>query len=109
MTRKTSGIVRPAASRPPPNSADTIISTALRMLPAAMTRAVYKGFRWRPDGPVMAYFRREVVPDYHDGGFDGDQEMLVLIYGSIGSDMAQSFNERLHRPAQDYARQHRLD
>ena len=70
---------------------------------------VRKGFRWRPDGPVMRYFRSEVVPDYYGGGFDRDEELLVLVHGSISRDMAQSFNERLRRLAQDYARQHRLD
>ena len=38
---------------------------------------VDKLFRWRPDGPVMDYFRREVVPDYYAGGFDGEAELLV--------------------------------
>jgi transcriptional regulator with XRE-family HTH domain len=31
---------------------------------------VAKGFRWRPNGPVMQYFRAEVVQDYYAGGFD---------------------------------------
>ena len=70
---------------------------------------VTKGFRWRADGPVMAYFRDVVVPDYFGGGFDGDEEALLLVHGSIGRDMARSFNDRLLRLAQDYARQHRQD
>ena len=70
---------------------------------------VTKGFRWRPDGPVMRYFRTDVMPDYYGGGFDGQEELLVLVHGSIGRDMAHSFNERLQRLAQDYARQHRQD
>jgi len=33
---------------------------------------VAKTFRWRPHGPVMQFFRAEVVPDYFRGGFDGE-------------------------------------
>ena len=70
---------------------------------------VAKGFRWHPDGPVMDYFREQVLDDYFAGGFDGDQEVLLLVHGSMGREMAASFNERLQLIAQDYARQHRQD
>ena len=70
---------------------------------------VTKGHRWRPGGPVMAYFRDRVIAEYFDGDFEGDEEVLLLVHGSIGRDMAASFNDRLRRLAQDYARQHHLD
>jgi transcriptional regulator with XRE-family HTH domain len=66
-------------------------------------------FRWRPDGPVMRYFREHVVPDYYAGGFDGDGELLLLVHGQIGRSLAQQFNERLARVAQDFAQQHLAD
>ena len=70
---------------------------------------VAKTFRWRPDGPVMAYFRQHVVPDYYGGGFAGEGELLLLVHGQIGRGLAQQFNERLSRVAQDFAQQHRAD
>jgi hypothetical protein len=70
---------------------------------------VAKGFRWRPDGPVMRYFREEVVPDYFDGGFDGEGELLLLVHGQVGQAHAALFNERLTRLAQDFAQQHLAD
>lgn len=70
---------------------------------------VDKTFRWRPDGPLMRYFREHVVADYFDGGFDGDGEMLMLVHGQIGQSLASAFNERLARVAQDFARQHLAD
>lgn len=70
---------------------------------------VAKTFRWRPHGPVMAYFRRHVVADYFDGGFDGEGEMLMLVHGQIGRSLAALFNERLARVAQDFAQQHLAD
>ena len=40
---------------------------------------VAKTFR-EPDGPVMAYFRQHVVPDYFGGGFAGEGELLLLVH-----------------------------
>jgi Cro/C1-type HTH DNA-binding domain len=54
---------------------------------------VAKTFRWRPDGPVMRYFR----------------ELLMLVHGQIGRSLALAFNERLARVAQDFAQQHLAD
>jgi len=70
---------------------------------------VAKTFRWRPDGPVMHYFRQNVVGDYFSGGFDGEGEMLMLVHGQIGRSLATLFNERLARVAQDFAQQHLAD
>lgn len=70
---------------------------------------VAKTFRWRTDGPVMQYFRSQVVGDYFSGGFDGEGEMLMLVHGQIGRSLAALFNERLQRVAQDFAQQHLAD
>jgi len=68
-----------------------------------------KTFRWRPRGPVMSYFRQEVVADYYSGDFDGEGETLTLVHGQIGRGLATGFVERLHRVAQDFAHQHLTD
>lgn len=70
---------------------------------------VAKTFRWRPDGPVMRYFRRNVVGEYFAGGFDGEGEQLMLVHGQIGAHSVELFNERLARVAEDFARQHLAD
>jgi transcriptional regulator with XRE-family HTH domain len=68
-----------------------------------------KTFRWRPHGPVMAFFREHVVDDYFSGGFDGEGEMLMLVHGQVGKSLAASFMERLQRVGQDFAQQHLAD
>lgn len=68
-----------------------------------------KTFRWRPHGPVMQFFRDNVVLDYCAGGFDGPAEGLLLVHGSIGRSLAPAFLERLQRVAQDFAQQHQTD
>ncbi len=70
---------------------------------------VSKTFRWRPHGPVMQFFRAEVVPDYFRGGFDGEGEQLMLVHGEINRALAPVFNERLARLGADFARQHLAD
>ena len=70
---------------------------------------VAKGFRWRPHGPVMDYFRKHVADDYYSGGFDGEGETLMLIHGQISSAQAANFVERLQRVGKDFAQQHLTD
>jgi hypothetical protein len=67
-----------------------------------------KTFRWRPDGPVMRYFREHAVADYFGGRFDGPGELLMLVHGQSPA-QAALFNERLQRLAQDFAQQHLAD
>lgn len=68
-----------------------------------------KTFRWRPNGPVMHYFRDNVLLDYFAGGFDGAGEGLLLVHGSISRSLAPAFVERMQRVAQDFAQQHLAD
>ena len=68
-----------------------------------------KTFRWRPHGPVMEFFRENVVLDYFNGGFDGPGEGLLLVHGTISRSLAPSFVDRLQRVAQDFAQQHQAD
>jgi transcriptional regulator with XRE-family HTH domain len=70
---------------------------------------VAKTLRWRPQGPVMRYFREHVVDDFFGGDFDGEGEQLMLVHGQIGRGLAAAFNERLARVAQDFAQQHLTD
>jgi lambda repressor-like predicted transcriptional regulator len=68
-----------------------------------------KTFRWRPDGPVMRYFREHAVDDYFSGDFGGTGELLMLVHGQISTPQAALLNERLQRLAQDFAQQHLAD
>jgi len=70
---------------------------------------VAKTFRWRPHGPVMRYFREEVVGEYFDAGFDGEGETLMLVHGRIGRLQAAAFAGRLQSVGEDFAQQHLAD
>jgi len=68
-----------------------------------------KTFRWRPHGPVMQFFRQHALLDYFSGGFDREDESLMLVHGSISKSLAPSFIERMQRVAQDFAQAHQAD
>ncbi|MGL4232526.1 MAG: helix-turn-helix domain-containing protein [Casimicrobium sp.] len=68
-----------------------------------------KTFRWRPEGPIMRYFREHVLPDYYAGSFAASDETLMLVHGSIGKDAAIGFQEKIQRVAQEFAQQHLAD
>lgn len=68
-----------------------------------------KTFRWRPHGPVMEYFRENVALEYYRGSFDGPDQVLLLLTGTISRALGPSFVERLQRVAQDFAQQHHAD
>jgi DNA-binding Xre family transcriptional regulator len=68
-----------------------------------------KTFRWRPHGPVMTFFREHALLDYFSGGFDGNDEGLMLVHGSISRSLAPAFLERMQRVALDFSRQHLAD
>lgn len=70
---------------------------------------VAKGFRWRADGPVMDFFRQQVVGDFYGGGFDGIGEVLTLVHGQLAPAHAAALVERLERVCQDFAQQHLVD
>lgn len=67
---------------------------------------VSKTFRWRPQGPVMRFFREHVMSEYFEGGFDGHDEQLLLVHGSLSPGFSEAFAERLQRVAEDFAQQH---
>jgi hypothetical protein len=70
---------------------------------------VAQTFRWRPHGPVMRFFREEVVGDYYAGGFDGEGETLVLVHGAMSDGLAQTFVERMRRVGDDFTRQRQVE
>ncbi|MDO4794641.1 MAG: helix-turn-helix transcriptional regulator [Brachymonas sp.] len=70
---------------------------------------VGKGFRWRPNGPVMEYFREHVLLDYFGGHFGGEDECLQLVHGTISRADAPLFLERIRKIVNDFAQQHLSD
>ena len=67
---------------------------------------VAKGFRWLPDGPVMQFFRRELVGEYFSADFAGEGEMLLVVHGQVSSTTAAALTQRLARIGEDFSAAH---
>lgn len=70
---------------------------------------VSRAFRWRPDGPVQAYFREHVVQDYFGGRFDGPGETLMAVHARLSSASAEEVAQHVERLAAELSRLHQED
>ncbi|MFZ4652501.1 MAG: helix-turn-helix domain-containing protein [Rubrivivax sp.] len=70
---------------------------------------VSRAFRWRPDGPVQAYFREHVVSDYFGGRFDGPGETLMAVHARLTGASAQEVSQHVERLAAELSRLHQED
>jgi transcriptional regulator with XRE-family HTH domain len=70
---------------------------------------VSRTFRWRPDGPVQAYFREHVVADYFGGRFDGPGETLLAVPARLSSASARQARQHIERLAEALSRLHQDD
>lgn len=68
-----------------------------------------KAFNWRPNGPVMQFFRENVALDYFGGSFAQSDEGLFLVHGSVSRAAAPRFLERLQKIGNDFSEQHLAD
>ena len=70
---------------------------------------VSRTFRWRPDGPVQAYFREHVVADYFGGRFDGPGETLLTVPARLSVASARQARQHIERLAEELSRLHQDD
>ena len=70
---------------------------------------VARAFRWRPDGPVQAYFREHVVADYFSGRFDASGETLLAVPARLSPASAQEVVQQVERLAGELSRLHQED
>lgn len=68
-----------------------------------------KTFRWKPDGPVMRFFRKNALQEYFAGNFNEEHEVLTLVHGKVNKAAASAFKERIQKLAQDFSQQHATD
>lgn len=61
-----------------------------------------RNFRWRADGPMERYFRHTLLSDYFADPFDGEQDALLLLSGSLSPDGIKQLKERLGELAREF-------
>ena len=75
----------------------------IELLPGDRPRALTaRNFRWRADGPMERYFRRQLLGDYFSDPFDGEQDTLLLLSGSLSVGGIKQLRLRLLELANEF-------
>ncbi|MEO8365886.1 MAG: helix-turn-helix transcriptional regulator [Pseudoxanthomonas sp.] len=61
-----------------------------------------RNFRWRADGPMERYFRQELLGDFFADPFNGEQDALLLLSGSLSIDGVKQLRLRLEELAREF-------
>ncbi|MGO4773972.1 hypothetical protein AB4084_00290, partial [Lysobacter sp. 2RAB21] len=61
-----------------------------------------RNFRWRADGPMERYFRLKLLGDYFADPFDGEQDVLLLLSGSLSVAGIRELKLRLNEVAREF-------
>lgn len=67
---------------------------------------VSQTFHWRADGPVRAFLRQVVLPDYFSGTFDANGEVIFCVPAQLTSSSAAEMVDKIRRLCGELARLH---
>ena len=70
---------------------------------------VAKNFRWREDGPVQRFFRREVQSDFFRSDFKKPGEKLFFVSGMLTRESHGQIEKKMQRLVSDFNEAHRED
>lgn len=75
----------------------------VELLPGNRVRALTaRNFRWLTDGPMERCFRSDLLGDYFADPFDGEQDRLLLLSGSLSPDGVRQMKQRLDEVAREF-------
>lgn len=75
----------------------------IELLPGDRARTLTaRNFRWRTDGPMERYFRRHLLGDYFADPFDGEQDTLLLLSGSLSVAGIKELRQRMLELANEF-------
>jgi DNA-binding Xre family transcriptional regulator len=75
----------------------------IELLPGNRARALTaRNFRWRRNGPMELYFREKLLGDYFADAFDGEQDGLFLLSGSLSVDGVRQMRQRLEEVVKEF-------
>ena len=75
----------------------------IELMPGNRARALTaRNFRWRRNGPMERYFREKLLGDYFADAFDGEQDSLFLLSGSLSVDGVRQMRQRLEDVVKEF-------
>lgn len=63
---------------------------------------VERGFRWRADGPIQSYFRRQIQQDYFSAGFNGAGELMLFQNAMLSTSANAIMQRKLESLAREF-------
>ena len=85
---------------------DTALATVIgiiELMPGNRARPLTaRNFRWLTDGPMERHFRTTLLGDYFADPFDGEQDRLLLLSGSLSPDGVGLMKQRLEEVAREF-------
>ena len=75
----------------------------IELMPGNRSRPLTaRNFRWRADGPMERYFRLKLLGDFFADPFDGEQDALFLLSGSLSVEGVSQLRLRLEELAREF-------
>ncbi len=75
----------------------------IELLPGNRVRPLTaRNFRWLTDGPMERHFRNALLGDYFADPFDGEQDRLLLLSGSLSPEGVGQMKARLDEVAREF-------
>lgn len=76
----------------------------IELLPNNRVRPlVSKAFSWLPDGPIQRLFKEQVQRDFFHSNFSADNELMLLMNGTVSQASVTALLSRLKRVAAEFA------
>ena len=70
---------------------------------------VSKNFRWRENGPVQSYFRKEVQGDFFQSDFKQSGEKIFFMSGMLSKENHQVIEKKMGKLVNDFSDLHQSD
>jgi DNA-binding Xre family transcriptional regulator len=75
----------------------------IELMPGNRARTLTaRNFRWRRGGPMERYFREHLLADYFADAFDGEQDGLFLLSGSLSVEGVRQMRQRLEEVVREF-------
>lgn len=75
----------------------------IELMPGNRARTLTsRNFRWRRGGPMERYFREHLLADYFNDAFDGEQDGLFLLSGSLSVEGVRQMRQRLEEVVREF-------
>lgn len=66
-------------------------------------------FKWQDNGPFEQFFRQHIGKEYFNSGFQGEDQCLLVLNGTLSSQSAAELQRKLQRLAQEFSERNRDD